>query len=143
MASDCAITHRLLSRQRTMFRLAASQHGFSQKVIHLETGMGVTTIGQYARGETAMSGPAIIKLSSIKDFPAALLSDLLFDDLPRCVVNVGGDDGDHDTAAEHCDNVASLVRRARSPNSPAGVEIADCEDREIRVARAALQAKAA
>src|SRR5688572_10990406 len=92
MARDCMITARMCRNQRTMFRLAESQHGFTQKSIHLETGMSLSAIGQYARGETAMSGPAIYKLATVKDFPSELLS-MLLDGTNRHIEDGEAEDG--------------------------------------------------
>lgn len=75
MAADCAITNRLRRRQKTMFRLAASE-GFSQKIIHDHTGMSLTSLSEYARGLTTMSGDAIMKLAEWRDFPADILTTL-------------------------------------------------------------------
>lgn len=77
MNAECAITQGLLARQRTMFRLAERDYGITHKIVHLETGMSLSAVGQYARGETAMSGPAICKLAAMRDFPAALLTLLI------------------------------------------------------------------
>lgn len=96
MANDCAITRRLLTRQQTMFRMAEKK-GFSQKIIHIETGISVTSVSEYARGITAMSGPAILKLVEWREFPSECLS-ILFDGSGRHV----GDD----TAAPDFDHLA-------------------------------------
>ena len=92
MAADCAITNRLRRRQKTMFRLAANE-GFSQKVIHDHTGMSVTSLSEYARGLTTMSGDAIMKLAEWHDFPADLLSTL-FAGTGRQVLDEGADPED-------------------------------------------------
>lgn len=143
MADDCAITHRLLANQRTMFRIAEAGFGFSQKAIHLLTGIGLTTVGQYARGETAMGGAAIMKISGIKDFPAELLC-LLFAGTGRIVLD------DHLSAKERLDYddialgalaLAGEVQRARSENSPGGTEIVDCEKAKIHRHQAELAPK--
>lgn len=126
MSSDCNITHGLLNRQREMFRLAEHQHGWSQKAVHHATGMSLSAIGQYARGETAMSGPAIIKLASVPDFPSDILS-LLFTGTGRHVADDDRKDSDLDDLADAADELATDVRRARHPNSPGGVNIVPIE----------------
>lgn len=75
MASDCAIAHRLRRRQKTMFRMAANE-GFSQKVIHSHTGLSLTSLSEYSRGLTSMSGEAIMKLAEWPDFPSDVLTIL-------------------------------------------------------------------
>lgn len=131
MHTVCAIAHRLKAKQRTMFRLAERDHSITHKVVHLETGMSLSAIGEYARGETAMSGPAIIKLASMEDFPAELLS-LLFDGTNRHIANGEDDDSCLDTLGDEADELARDVRRARQPSSPGGTEIVDIEEAAIR-----------
>lgn len=121
MAHDCTITAQLLQRQQTMFRKAA-ELGFSQKVIHADTGLSTSIIGQYARGETAMSGPSILKVR--RAIGPALVS-ILFDDGDYLVP--GGADMDYDTLAGGCIAFAAEHAKARHPASPGGVDIVDCE----------------
>ena len=71
--------------QVVMFRAAAKQ-GFSQKIIHFDTGMSLSVIDEYARGVTCMGGPAILALAGLKDFPSDLIS-LLFDGTGRIVAD--------------------------------------------------------
>ena len=52
MAHDCTITDALKRRQSAMF-LEAANRGVTHKVVHYETGLSLSIIGQYARGETA------------------------------------------------------------------------------------------
>jgi hypothetical protein len=89
MAVDSAISDRLKHRQRVMFR-AAADRGFSQKVIHFDTGLSLSVIDEYARGETAMGGPSILALASLPEFPAELIS-LLFDGTGRAVIDEPAD----------------------------------------------------
>lgn len=134
MQHDCSITQRLLRRQKTMFRLAERDYGITHKEVHHETGMSLSAIGQYARGETAMGGPAILKLAAWKDFPADLLT-LLFDGTNRVVCNEG--DGDHTEYADHCIDFAAEYQRSRHPNSEAGVDIGPNEHRKLSSKRRA------
>jgi transcriptional regulator with XRE-family HTH domain len=121
MHGDCAITARLLKQQRTMFRLAESGHGWSQKAIHLETGMGLSSIGQYARGETAMGGAAILKLAGVKDFPAELLT-LLFEGTGRTVIDAETAEADWlGLAAESAGLAAEICHDAKDGFSPSEV----------------------
>lgn len=93
MAADCAITNRLRRRQKTMFREAARQFGVTQKAIHLETGMSLTSLSEYARGLTTMSGDAIMRLAEWQDFPSELLT-MLFAGTGRVVSDEGEDPAD-------------------------------------------------
>lgn len=87
MAVNSAIADRLLHRQRVMFR-AAADRGFSQKVIHFDTGLSLSVIDEYARGQTVMGGSSIMALASLQEFPAELLS-LLFDGTGRALIDEG------------------------------------------------------
>lgn len=134
MSHDCAITQRLLANQRTMYRLAECGFGFSQKAIHLLTGMSPSVIGQYARGETAMGGPAILKLSAIKDFPAELLT-LLYAGTGRIIVDTPDlipSAAEYDDLARGALALAAAVQEARSENSPGGPAIIHTEEELIR-----------
>ena len=134
MSHDCAITQRLLANQRTMYRLAECGFGFSQKAIHLLTGMSLSVIGQYARGETAMGGAAILKLSAIRDFPAELLT-LLYAGTGRIIVDTPelmGSTADYDDIARGALALACEVQAARSENSPGGTAIVHTEEELIR-----------
>ena len=135
MSHDCAITQRLKRRQKTMFRKAESEHGFTHKEIHFSTGMSLSAIGQYARGETAMSGPAMLKLADWKEFPAALLS-ILFSGTDRIVCDEG-DGGDHTEYAAHCIDFTAHYAAARHPESEAGSDIGPNEHRVLSSKRRA------
>ena len=82
---DSAISDRMKRHQVVMFRAAAKQ-GFSQKIIHFDTGLCLSVIDEYARGVTCMGGPSILALAGLKDFPSDLLS-LLFDGTGRVVID--------------------------------------------------------
>ena len=130
MQHDCAITQRLMRAQRTMFRLAATApHNITQTEVHHATGMSMSAIGQYARGETAMSGPAIMKLASWRDFPSDLLT-ILFSETERVVCDQGGD-GDHTDYAAHCIDFTAEYAKARHPKSEAGEKIGPNEQRAL------------
>lgn len=130
MQHSCTITQRLMRAQRTMFRLAAA-HPFNitQTEMHHATGMSMSSLGQYSRGETAMSGPAIMKLASWQDFPASLLS-ILFSGSERIVCNEG-DGGDHTEYAGHCIDFTAAYAAARHPDSEAGTDIGPNEHRDL------------
>lgn len=77
-----------------MFRLA-ERDGISRKIICLSTGYSRTAVDEWARGEKAMSGPALVAVASMPEFPAELLS-LLFDGTGRHVADDSGETGDLD-----------------------------------------------
>ena len=142
MAHDCSETQSILAAQQTMFRLAERDHGITQKLIHLETGMSLSAIGQYARGESAMSGPAIRKLARMEQFPTGLLS-LLFDGTGRHVADDASDEPDFDAIGLEANGVAGEVAKARSKDSPGGTNIVPIEKDAIRNRVRSFNAKAA
>lgn len=119
-----------MARQQTMFRLAERDAGITRKMICLSTGYSRTAIDEWARGEKSMSGPAIVAIAAMPEFPSTLLS-LLFEGTNRHLAD-DCDAGDHDTLAGNCVEFSSTYTRARHPQSPAGVDIAPCEDRELQ-----------
>lgn len=134
MQRDCTITDALKRRQSAMF-LEAANRGVTHKVVHYETGLSLSIIGQYARGETAMGMAAALKIRSVV---GAELFSMLFDDGDYLVEASG--DIDHDDLAHGCIQYAAAHARARHPDSPAGVEIADCERDTLNGHAAKLQA---
>jgi hypothetical protein len=68
-----------------MLRLAERDHDITRKVICLSTGYSRTAVDEWARGDKAMSGPALVALASMPEFPAELLS-LLFEKTGKHVV---------------------------------------------------------
>jgi len=90
MSHDDNITARTKRTQQTVFREAQAR-GLTLKVIAIDSGLGYTTIQSYARGEAAMSLPALVKLIGV--IPADLLSMLFPDGCRACCiggrVNVG------------------------------------------------------
>lgn len=125
MATDCAITAAMKRAQETMFRKAA-ERGLSQKVIAADTGLSLTIIGQYARGETAMGGPSIIKMFGV--IPDDLLSLLL----PDGRIIVRAPHGiDHDALCDWAEGYVATKTKAHRADSPMGPEIADCERTEL------------
>lgn len=141
MAHDCAETQSTLKAQKVMFRLATRDHHITHKMIHLDTKMSLSAIGEYSRGETVMSVTAMRKLSKMRDFPDELLS-LLLDGTGRHIVD-GDDDAEFDALGESADDVAAEIRRARNPASPGGTDIVDIEEARIRQKAAGLRRKVA
>lgn len=134
MARDCTITSKLKRRQEAMF-LEAANRGITQKELHYATGLSLSIIGQYARGETAMGMPAALK---VRQVVGAELFTMLFDDGDYLVEASKG--LDHDDLAAGCIEYASAHAQARHPNSPAGVDIAECEEETLNGKAAKLHA---
>jgi hypothetical protein len=136
MAHDCRISFLVLEAQKRIFRLAERDHGLRLKTISMDSGIPYNSVRGYASGETVMAVPAMLKLVGV--IPDDLLSHML-DPVGRHIAENETDDGDHDTLASNCIDFASSHARARHPLSPKGVEIADCEDKELRASRAKLR----
>lgn len=116
-----------------MFRVAERDYGLTQKLIHLETGMGLSTIGQYARGETAMGGEAILKLASWSDFPSALLS-ILFEGTGRLITDeTDSDDDDLAALAREGAGMASDYMDAAADGKITPIEKARLVQRATRM----------
>ena len=123
----------VIEAQQDIFRLAKRDYGLDLTEISGKANIPYANIKYYAGGHGAMPIVALLKLVGV--IPDELLSRLLAP-VGKIVVSEHCADNDHDTAAERCDKVASIVRQSRHPASPGGVEIVDCEDVEIRRARA-------
>lgn len=144
MAHDDRITALTLETQRRIGRLAERDHGLTLKKIGLESGIPYNTVRSYF-GQSDGMAQAVLPVTAlcrlVGVIPDGLLSQL-FDPVNKCIMDVETDGGDHDTLAGNCIDFAARTARARSPQSPGGTEIVDCEDDELRAARAMLRMKA-
>ena len=139
MAVKSGITERLIVQQKAMFRLAAAK-GFTQELIHSETQLPTTSLSEWANGKTKLSLVGALAIAEIPDFPCDLLSLLL----PHGMAVVRIPEGiDHDDAEQACLDFLSTKGAAHHPNSPAGRDIADCEDATLRHKFAIITGKAA
>lgn len=132
MAHDCKITQSLLEAQKEMFREAGNR-GFTHKVIHSRTKLSLSIIGQYSRGETAMSGPSIIKMIGL--IPLDLIS-LLYPSNIQIVE--ASDEIDHDAFCEMARDYFDAKVKAHRADSPAGPAICPVQeqpDLDVRATR--------
>lgn len=122
-----------------MFRVACRT--MSLKAIGLDAGIPYSTLRSYAghNGETAeMPASAVYKLCGV--VPNELLSLLL----PEGKQVVSIPDGiDHDAISDLCQDYLRAKEAAHHPSSPAGREIAACEDGALSAKAACLKAVAA
>lgn len=125
MLRDCAITVALKRAQVTMFR-EAEKIGLTHKVIHFDTNISLSSIGEYSRGETAMSGPAIIKMVGV--IPDKLLSLLLPDG--RQIVQAPSEIN-HDEIAPAMRDYLRAKDDAHHPESEAGRDIGEGEAKNL------------
>ena len=132
----------LLKAQERMFRLAARDCDLTIKAISLDSGIPYNTLRCYAghKGAQAMMPvSALLKLVGV--IPDELLSHL-FEPVGRHLVEDETDDGDHDSINPACIDFTAALARARHPDSPEGVNIAPCEDKELRAKRVRIRSAA-
>jgi len=129
MATDSEIPHCTKATQERIFRIA-QRNGLTLKAISLDSGIPYSTLRSYAgnNGETAeMPVSALCKLTGV--VPDELLSLLLPDG--RAIVQVP-EDIDHDELATAMTDWLATKNQAHHPESPAGRDIAPCEDNVLR-----------
>ena len=108
----------------------AKEHGLAFKVIAARSRTPESTLRTYAgtKGKMVeMPVGALNRLCGV--IPEQLLSLLLPDGWS--IVRIA-DELDHDAAAEAMGKYLAAHRAAIHPDSPAGREISDCEDKELR-----------
>jgi hypothetical protein len=124
---DDNIVARQKAEQERVFRLAQRDHGLTLKAISLDSKLGYTTVQSYAKGEAVMSIASLFKLVGV--IPDELLSLLLPEG--RVIVQAPAEI-DHDEIAEAVQDYLATKERAHRPDSPAGRDIAPCEDETLR-----------
>lgn len=129
----------VLDAQKRIGRLAERDYGLSLKRISLESGIPYPTIRSYFSQAhdvrlAEMPVSALCKLVGV--IPDELLSHVLLP-VGRCLESVDVDD-DHDATADNCIAFLTRKQKAHHPESPAGVDIAPCEDAELRGVKARL-----
>lgn len=139
MAYDCAITQKLLRRQQSMF-LEASNLGYTQKIIANDADLGRTTVGQYARGETALSGVAILKLKGAFKQDYGTLISMLHDDNLQLVDAPA--EMDHHAVNAACLEYSAALSAAQHPDSECGTAVGPNEDANLRIIGGSVAAKA-
>jgi transcriptional regulator with XRE-family HTH domain len=120
------IALRQKDEQARVFRLA-QREGLTLKAISLDSGLGYTTIQSYARGEAVMSIASLFRLVGV--IPDELLSLLLPEGR---VILRAPEEIDHDELAEGMRDWLAAKDRAHHPESPAGRDLAPCEETDLR-----------
>ena len=136
MSHDDNISARQKRVQQTIFR-EACHRGNTLKAIALDSGNGYTTVQSWAKGEAVMSIAGMFSLVEI--IPDDLLSMLLPDG--RQIVRVP-ENLDHDEIETACRDFLAAKGQAHHPESPAGREIAPCEQEALNRKVVALRAAA-
>lgn len=130
MVDVCTHTIQLKKRQTKMFA-AAEKLGHTVKNIATDLGLkSPTIVYQYARGETAMSGPAIMKAKVAfgKDYGA--LISMLFDDNLQLVD--APEEMDHEEVDQACRDYSDTKAEFHREDSECGPAIGPTEDKVLR-----------
>jgi hypothetical protein len=129
MSRNPKIVEQMRDRQKRVFRIAMDpqRFGLTLKMIEADSGLGYDSLRNYASGDTIMPLTALDALVGV--IPDELLSLLLSED--RAIVRVP-EGIDHDAIAEWMVEYLAAKQEAHRPESPAGREIAPCEDNVLR-----------
>ncbi len=137
---ECEITQATDMAQMHMFDLAYRKHGFTRKIVHLETGLPLSTIKSYEEG-TSMPIAAFNKIAGIKDFPNELLS-LVLEPGGKTLCDAEADETDIDDLARAAVDILAKYVAARHPDSPGGIRIVHNEADDLRMAARGLNDRA-
>jgi hypothetical protein len=133
MTSENAIAQRVIAAQSHMFRLAESRHGLTRKVLHLETGIPMTTLKTWANG-TAMPVYGLAMLTRvIPDY----LTSLLLEPACKGIVTPEEGDGDLDTLAVEASSYVADYVAAKADGVVTPIETARLREDRRRVRSAA------
>lgn len=137
MASNPKIVEQMRERQKMVFRIAMdpNRYGMSLKAIQMDSGLGYDSLRNYASGDTIMPITAVDALIDV--IPDELLSLLL--PSGRLIVRIP-EAIDHDEIEEAARDFLAAKGRAHHPESPAGRDLAPCEDETLRGRATVLRA---
>lgn len=129
MPANPKIVEHMRDRQARMFRIALdpARYGLTLKMIEADSGIDYDSLRNYAAGKTTMPLTAVDCLIDV--LPDELLT-LLFSGgrvLVKAPENI-----DHDEIAPAMRDYLQAKDDAHRPDSPAGRDIAPCEDSVLR-----------
>lgn len=128
--SDGEISQSVNAAQMRMFDLAYRKHGFSRKILHLETGIPLSTLKSW-EGGISMPIEGAVLIAGAKGFPNELLS-LLFEPAGKTVSDSDQDETDIDDLALSALDVLGKYIRYRHPESAGGIRLVPGEVEDIR-----------
>jgi len=140
MRRECEIAQAVDMAQMHMFDLAYRRHGFSRKILNLETDIPLTTIKSYEEG-TSMPVSALVKIARVKGFPNELLS-LLLEPADKILADAEPDETDLDNLALAAVDVLQKYVAARHPESPGSIRIVHNEAEDIKLSARGLESRA-
>jgi hypothetical protein len=142
MSDESKIVDVIRDRQRAM-RRAINKRGIHMKVVAQDSGISYTTLLTYFPADeqktpVQICGSAIFALTG--HLPADILSLLLPEGhlIVRAPVEIN-----HDEVADAMADYLLAKQHAHHPDSPAGRDIAPCEDNVLRVKFAGVAGRAA
>lgn len=132
MRTDNDIVNVLKARQSAM-RREMDRRGIAMKAVSFDSGIPYSTLLSYFPEEGGSREPALMPVSAQYLLCGAIPEDILSQLLPegRRIVRVP-EIIDHDEIAEALHDYLHEKERAHHPDSPAGREIAPCEDNILR-----------
>lgn len=138
MRDDNTLQQNVVAAQKRMFRLAERDYGLTRKVLHLETGIGMSTLASYVKKDATatMSIVAFVKLCRV--IPDELTS-LCLEPAARFVGTDIEGDGDLDALEVEASGVVHEIAKAKRDKVVTTQErglIRDCTRRMMPSARA-------
>lgn len=131
-----------LEAQSDMFRLVERDHGLCLTALSSKSNIPYNTLRSYKGSGCEPAVMPITAINKLADIIPDYLLSYVFNPTGRCIVPQQPDEGDHDTFAGNCIDIAAATARARHPESPGGVEIVSSEDRDLRARRGNLRRRA-
>jgi len=143
MGDNTNIVRVLKDRQQAM-RREMDRRGIALKAVSFDSGIGYSTLLSYFPCEDGKADPALMPVSAQYALCGVVPDDILSLLLPegRRIVRVS-EMLDHDEAAEALQDYLREKERAHRPDSPAGRDIAPCEDNVLRGKFADIPGRAA
>lgn len=131
MHDESTIVDIVLERQKVI-RREMDRRGIAMKAVAFESGLNYTTLLTYFPADK-LKKPAQLPTSALYALTGVVPPDILSLILPPChlIVKVP-EEVDHDDVATAMHDFLVTKERAHHPESPAGRDIAPCEDETLR-----------
>lgn len=131
MADNSNIVRAMRDRQQTI-RRQLDARAISLKALSMDSGIGYSTLLSYFPNPEGAAEPAQMPVSAVHMLCGHVPSDLLSLLLPDGFMIVAvPEDVDHDDLEVWCREYLRIKGEAHHPESPAGRELAECEDRRL------------
>lgn len=122
----------IIRQRQLVMRREMDRRGIALKAVSFDSGMPYATLLSYFPAEGSRD-PAVMPVSALYCLVGALPDDILSLLLPdgRLIV-CAPESIDHDEIADACRDYLRTKDHAHRPDSPAGRDIAECEDNVLR-----------